>query len=764
MFNWKKFPYTNFHELNLDYFINKFNEIFSEWENLYNTMLTWKDDTNTDLAEWKTSVENGIIQRELELREELNEWKTQTETDISTWETATLNALNTWKEATTLVFENIRATAENSAVLAEQYARGAYDNAQLAYQYKEDAEAAAESIEESAAQIETNKNDITKLKTQLSDTFKIYNIFNNPVAIYKNKTWLSGTLLAMTDNANYDICKAVIVPGSKYAFMRAFELQVPGAVRFADVNDEWISNVSGLSTPINIPDNAAFVYMSALTDNIPYGIPEADFQKFGDGYKYELINTYNEDGVTGKNLATKNSGLLNDLITPTLNLADKENFTLGKYMTNTGAIGSNAGLFYTNLMNVTPGDKLYLNYDTVYMRYVALFKDGVIVTDVSMGTTFPQTVPEGVNGVIITAGINLAEKFIVSANSPIAYEDYGIRINNKKLFIDNKNALNGNNGVTVKTDSLEADANLTIDNYPKAIGTNDRLSGCFKFETFDEATFGYGTSHYVTVDSTNMYIYANGELAKTSAHGLTIDKYLSFAIIMDKERDAHITINSLGGSFGDEYSFGYAKNGIPFVVATMAITDVELSAISTDIRKPIWWFGDSYSTLSLARVIGQLNEYGVIDNMLIDGYPGMRTYTDLTTGGYADFMKLLNFTKPKYVIWALGMNDSEANYKEYIRRINETCKTYGIELYAVKIPCARTATNVLIDNTGKNAYIDELGIKFIDWYDAVGSDTEGYWYTGFKNESADPTHPTTLGAKAMAARTLADCPAIMQFD
>jgi hypothetical protein len=372
-----------------------------------------------------------------------------------------------------------------------------------------------------------------------------------------------------------------------------------------------------------------------------------------------------------------------------------------------------------------------------------------------MGTAFPQTVPEGVNGVIITAGINLVDKFIVSANSPIAYEDYGFRVNNEKLFIDNKNAINGNNGVTVKTDSLEADANLTIDNYPKAIATNDRLSGCFKFETFDEATFGYGTSHYVTVDSTNMYIYANGSLSRTSAHGLTIDKYLSFAIITDKERDAHITINSLGGTFEDEYSFGYAKNGLPFVGATMAITDVKLSAISADIRKPIWWFGDSYSTL--ARVIGQLNEYGVIDNMLIDGVPGMRTYYDLTTGGYADFMKLLSFAKPKYVIWALGMNDSEAYYIEWIKRINETCKTYGIELYAVKIPCVPT-----IDNTGKNAYIDELGVKSIDWYKAVGSNSSGVWYEGYL--SNDNVHPSELGAKALAARTLTDCPAIMQFN
>lgn len=175
IFNWKKFPYTNFHDLNLDYFINKFDEIFSEWADLYNTMNTWKDETDTGLEEWKTSVENGIIRRELELRAELNEWKAQTETDISSWETATLNALNAWKTATTAVFEQIRDDAAGNAESARQWAHGAYENAERAYEYKEAAEDAAESIEASAEQIQTNKDNINDLITVIGNVPMLFN-------------------------------------------------------------------------------------------------------------------------------------------------------------------------------------------------------------------------------------------------------------------------------------------------------------------------------------------------------------------------------------------------------------------------------------------------------------------------------------------------------------------------------------------------------------------------------------------------------------
>lgn len=176
-----KFPYTNFHELNLDYFINKFNEIFTKWEQLNTTMLEWKAATDASNALWKTSVESGLAAwktateadlnaRETALRAELAAWKTATEADIGTWETDTLAALNAWKTTAEATFEAIRVQAAASAEAA-QTAQTAAETAQTAAETAQTAaETAAASVSASAAQIATNANDISELETRLNDT------------------------------------------------------------------------------------------------------------------------------------------------------------------------------------------------------------------------------------------------------------------------------------------------------------------------------------------------------------------------------------------------------------------------------------------------------------------------------------------------------------------------------------------------------------------------------------------------------------------
>lgn len=174
-----KFPYTNFHELNLDYFINKFNEIFTEWEQLNSTMLAWKAATDVSNALWKTSVENGLAAwktateadlnaRETALRAELSAWKTATEADIGTWEADTLTALNAWKTTAEATFEAIRVQAAASATAA-QTAQTAAETAQTAAETAQTAaETAAASVSASAAQIATNTGDISDVKAQLN--------------------------------------------------------------------------------------------------------------------------------------------------------------------------------------------------------------------------------------------------------------------------------------------------------------------------------------------------------------------------------------------------------------------------------------------------------------------------------------------------------------------------------------------------------------------------------------------------------------------
>lgn len=442
-----------------------------------------------------------------------------------------------------------------------------------------------------------------------------------------------------------------------------------------------------------------------------------------------------------------------DIVAPSENLADPSKFTKNKYMTDAGVVANSTSYYYTNKIPVEEGDVIYVSPST---RYKTAFNgDSVVSTTI----TFPWTVPSGIDGLIITGYMSAIDSLMVSKNKALPYIPYGDYINNDYLRIDNKNALNGNDGLTMEAQTLEALTTMELSAYPKGLVTHDRLTGYCEFSAFGEIEFGYGytSNYFVKVDATNIYKYYNGSVVGDPVpHGLTITDYIAFAMIMDDARVATITINTTSGSAPTTFNLNYSKNGLPFIRSSTALANVKLSAISAEIRKPIWWFGDSYSSNADERIIGQLNNYNVIDNMLINAVPGMRSYYDANTGAYNDLVKLLSFAKPKYIIWTLGMNDTEANYKAYLLRVKNICDAYGITLYAAKVPSVPN-----IDNTGKSAYIDELGINAIDWAKAVNATSAGVWYTGYL--SSDNVHPTVLGAKAMAARTLVDCPAIMQF-
>ena len=175
-----KYPYTNFHELNLEYFIQHFKEIFDEWEELYNTLTTWKDATDaanaawktgveTDLATWKAGVEAELTAREEALRAELEAWKDATETDIGTWESDTLATLEAWKASAEAAFEVIRLQAAASATAAAASEAAAATSETNAAASASSAATDAASIASSAAQIAENQSDIADLENALED-------------------------------------------------------------------------------------------------------------------------------------------------------------------------------------------------------------------------------------------------------------------------------------------------------------------------------------------------------------------------------------------------------------------------------------------------------------------------------------------------------------------------------------------------------------------------------------------------------------------
>ena len=104
-----KYPYTNFHELNLEYWIQKFNEIFTEWAAKMAELEAWQASTEEDLASWKTETLADLNDWETNTLAALDLWKAETGADISDWETGVISDLNTWKASFIAAYETLEA-------------------------------------------------------------------------------------------------------------------------------------------------------------------------------------------------------------------------------------------------------------------------------------------------------------------------------------------------------------------------------------------------------------------------------------------------------------------------------------------------------------------------------------------------------------------------------------------------------------------------------------------------------------------------------
>lgn len=165
---------------------------------------------------------------------------------------------------------------------------------------------------------------------------------------------------------------------------------------------------------------------------------------------------------------------------------------------------------------------------------------------------------------------------------------------------------------------------------------------------------------------------------------------------------------------------------------------------------PVWAFGDSYFGVSTNRWIGQIRDFGFF-NFLIDGLAGQNS-----NGAYNDLIKALEFGTPKYLLWCLGMNDEDTVFKSTFDKVKAICLQRGITLIAATIPTVPGRSKEIISQ-----YVRDSGVRYIDFYKAMGAAPEGTWYEGYL--SSDEVHPTELGAKAQATQVLIDFPELMQY-
>lgn len=283
--------------------------------------------------------------------------------------------------------------------------------------------------------------------------------------------------------------------------------------------------------------------------------------------------------------------------------------------------------------------------------------------------------------------------------------------------------------------------------------------------SFSGLRIGHGETDYggayVDIDTVNVtvYDYTNeAKIVKQQAHGLNISDFIS--VVIDVGINADITIFTSGGSFTISNVGWTGCNGVIFAKSIASkLIDCELKWTCSDLKADIWVIGDSYLGLTNpARFPYHLLAMG-FDNWLACGFPGAAAYAEKMS-----VTNLLTMGLPKYLVWAIGMNNTDngainSSWLTETQNVIEMCEQRGITPILATIPSTWDSdSNLTRDNSYKNAWIKASGYRYVDFEKAVGADKGKGWYDGMLSE--DGVHPAELGAKALASRFILDVPEI----
>lgn len=292
---------------------------------------------------------------------------------------------------------------------------------------------------------------------------------------------------------------------------------------------------------------------------------------------------------------------------------------------------------------------------------------------------------------------------------------------------------------------------------------NSRLS--LDTGTFTSLRFGVGYNKYqgywIEVDSNTVFVYnyiSSATLLTSYSHGLDISSGINVTIVAGEET-ASIILTDAFGTISKLDNINWWGGGAAFVTNLGNYTiEGSISYFPADITKKIWMFGDSYFSYNqTVRWLYYIINWG-FKNWLANHLPGINS-----DGSIPSFNNLTKLGKPQFIVWCLGMNDGsdtdastpQANWLNDIEKVIEYCNKNSI------IPILATIPSVPnIYHEGKNNYVRNSGLRYIDFAKAVNAQPDGTWTTGLL--SGDNIHPTGAGAKVLASQVLVDFPEIME--
>lgn len=419
------YPYTNFHELNLAYFIVHFREIFAEWETLYNNMVSWREQTDADLTLWKTDTLNAIEDYERDLTDAWDSWKAETALDITDWKNETLDALEAWKTAFQTLFNStfsnlsqIKTDAEaarNAAIAAQNRAEAAAATLTLDPTLTSPTQAALSKAVGDAVEDLNERLEITT-KTVALDLPIVLNV----PAVESGYIASNGTV---GSNPIYNHSDYIDISNyAKVLYKRGSNTGT--AVQYTAVynsNKELIRAAKWQS------DAASAGYLDALgTINVVAGDKYARFTMYADTDTYgvfyaEVANTplKNKFDAVDKAIANK----INKAVKTGINLFDPESAVSG-YIKDTGNISSGASYITSDYIPIKNGQQVYINRIRTFLVFDA---NKSPIADSYVSTTHNNFVYTATQDGYIRASLYVeyaGSNIIAYGTKPLYYEPY----------------------------------------------------------------------------------------------------------------------------------------------------------------------------------------------------------------------------------------------------------------------------------------------------------------------------------------------------
>lgn len=257
-------------------------------------------------------------------------------------------------------------------------------------------------------------------------------------------------------------------------------------------------------------------------------------------------------------------------------------------------------------------------------------------------------------------------------------------------------------------------------------------------------------SGYVVISANDVKVYkyeSRVEVIETHEHGLELSGSLSVVIRIKDNPNAVITLITDGGMFSKDIVWNGCAEDVRAIVNGAGVTEARLSFSCAKYTADVWAYGDSYFDYwpQILTAIGA-------DNWLVDGVSGRGASAAL-----ASLRIALQYSKPKYILWCMGMNDADSEagvnttWQSVFNEIKAICAAQGIAPIFATVPNTPT-----INNAYKNAIIRESGNRYVDIDNAVGADKDTAWRNRLL--STDNVHPSENGARVIAARFAVDVP------